>query len=213
LVDQYSINSNYFKKLEDLVRMRIKSERRDFMKKWEDRFCIKFERGGDFMKKWIVFVALLSVFTLVACAGVGTSPKGLEAPIERAAMALMADVKSGGYQLIDTETLKKWLTEKKDVILIDTMPKEDFDKIRIKGALNSPMPKTEKELTPYDKKTILTMAGGDKEKTIVVYCGFTACRRSHWGAKVLAADGYNNIYRYPGGITGWLEYQYPVDGK
>jgi rhodanese-related sulfurtransferase len=165
------------------------------------------------MKKRIVFVALLSVFTLAACAGIGTSPKGLEAPIEKASMTLVADVKSGGYQLIGAEALNKWLTEKKDLILIDTMPKEDFDKTRIKGAINGPMPKTETELAPYDKKTILNVAGEDKEKTIVVYCGFTACRRSHWGAKILVENGYKNVYRFPGGIIGWFEFGYPTEGK
>jgi thiosulfate/3-mercaptopyruvate sulfurtransferase len=165
------------------------------------------------MKRWNVSVALLSVLALAACAGVGTSPKGLEAPIEKASITLMADVKNGGYQLVDSESLNKWLSEKKGMILIDTMPKEDFAKVRIKGAVNGPMPKTDKEITPYDKQTILTAAGADKEKTIVVYCGFTACRRSHWGAKILVEDGYKNVYRYPGGITGWLEYGYPVDGK
>jgi rhodanese-related sulfurtransferase len=178
-----------------------------------ERICIKLEREGDIMKKWMVFVALLSVFTVAACAGVGTSPKGLETPIEQASMTLVNDVKNGGYQLIGGEALNKWLTEKKDLILIDTMPKEDFGKIRIKRAVNSPMPKAEKELTPYDKKTILNVAGEDKDKTIVVYCGFTACRRSHWGAKILAEDGYKNVYRYPGGIIGWQEFNYPVEGK
>ena len=72
------------------------------------------------MKKWNVLVTLLSVFALSACAGIGTSPKGLEAPIEKASIALMADVKSGGYQLVDAEELNKWLTEKKDLVLIDT---------------------------------------------------------------------------------------------
>jgi rhodanese-related sulfurtransferase len=165
------------------------------------------------MKRWIVFVALLSVFTLAACAGIGTSPKGLEAPIEKASMTLVTDVKSGGYRLIGAEALNQWLTEKKDVIIIDTMPKEDFDKIRIKGAVNGPMPKVEKELTPFDKTTLLRVAGEDKEKTIVLYCGFTACRRSHWGAKILVENGYNNVYRYPGGIIGWLESGYPAEGK
>ncbi|MDA8124117.1 MAG: rhodanese-like domain-containing protein [Deltaproteobacteria bacterium] len=165
------------------------------------------------MKKWNGFVVLLSVLALAACAGVGTSPKGLEAPIEKASLTLMADVKAGGYPLVDTETLNKWLTEKKALVLIDTMPKEDFAKVRIKGAVNGPMPKTEKEITPYDKKTLLDAAGADKEKTIVVYCGFTACRRSHWGAKILTEEGYKNVYRYPGGIVGWMEYRYPLDGK
>ena len=165
------------------------------------------------MKKCFVFVALLFTFMLTACAGIGTSPKGLEAPIEKASMTLVADVKGGGYPLIGAEALNKWQTEKKELILIDTMPKEDFDKSRIKGAVNGPMPRTEKELTPYDRTTILKVAGGDKEKTIVVYCGFTACRRSHWGAKLLVESGYKNVYRFPGGIIGWLEYGYPVEGK
>jgi rhodanese-related sulfurtransferase len=184
------------------------------MKRWEaKRLYIKLKRGGDFMKKWIVLVALLSVFTLSACAGIGTSPKGLEAPIEKASMTLVTDVKSGGYQLIAGEALNQWLMEKKDMILIDTMPKEDFDKTRIKGAVNGPMPKSEKELTPFDKTTILGVAGENKEKTIALYCGFTACRRSHWGAKILVENGYKNVYRYPGGITGWLESGYPTEGR
>jgi len=162
------------------------------------------------MKKWIVFVALLSVLNLAACAGVGTSPKGLETPIEKASMTLVTDVKSGGYQLVSAETLNKWLTDKKPLVLIDSHPKEDYNNAHITGSINCPMPKTEKELTPFDKKTILDAAGADKEKTIVVYCGFTACRRSHWGAKILVENGYKNVYRYPGGITGWLEYGYPA---
>jgi thiosulfate/3-mercaptopyruvate sulfurtransferase len=166
------------------------------------------------MKKCFVVIALLSVFTLVACmAGVGTSTKGLEAPIEKASMKLVTDVKDGGYKLISTEELNKWLTEKKDFLLIDTMPKEAFDKIRIKGAVNSPIAKTEKEFTPAEKQNILKIAGSDKNKTVVVYCGYTSCRRSHLGAKTLVENGFSNVYRYPGGITAWNESGYPAEGK
>lgn len=165
------------------------------------------------MKKYFVVIALMSVFTLAACAGIGTSPKGLETPIEKASMKLVSDVKDGGYKLIGAEELNKWHVEKKDFVLIDTMPKQDYDKARIKGAVNGPMPKTDKELTPFDKENILKVAGTDKDKTIVVYCGFTACRRSHFGAKILIDNGFNNVYRFPGGIIGWQEYGYPVEGN
>jgi rhodanese-related sulfurtransferase len=164
-----------------------------------------------------VVIALVSVFALAAHAGglsgIGTSPKGLEAPIEKAAMKLMTDVKDGGYQLIGTEELNKWITEKKVFLLIDTMPKENFDKIRIKGAVNSPLAKTEKEFTPAEKENILKIAGSDKSKTIVVYCGFTACRRSHLGAKTLVENGFSSVYRYPGGIIAWNEGGYPEEGS
>ena len=165
------------------------------------------------MKKFLVVVALLSVFTLAACAGIGTSPKGLEAPIEKASMKLVVDVKDGSYKLIGTEELNKLLSENKSLILIDTMPKEAFDEIRIKGAVNSPVAKTEKEFTPAEKQNILKIAGSDKSKTVVVYCGYTSCRRSHLGAKTLVENGFSSVYRYPGGIVGWKEYGYPTEGK
>jgi len=164
------------------------------------------------MKKYWV-VALLSVFVLAACAGVGTSPKGLEAPIEKASMKLMSDVKDGGYKLVNSEELNKWISAGKPMLLIDTMPAEAFAKERIKGAVNSPVAKTEKEFTPAEKQNILKIAGTDKNKTIVVYCGYTSCRRSHLGAKTLVENGFSSVYRYPGGIVGWKEYGYPAEGK
>jgi thiosulfate/3-mercaptopyruvate sulfurtransferase len=165
------------------------------------------------MKKYLVVVALLSVLVLAACAGVGTSPKGLEAPIEKASMKLLADVKDGGYQLVNAEGLNKLISANKGMIIIDTMPAEDFAKIRIKGAVNSPVAKTEKEFTPAEKQNIVKIAGSDKSTTVVVYCGFTACRRSHLGAKALVENGFSSVYRYPGGIIGWKEYGYPTEGK
>jgi thiosulfate/3-mercaptopyruvate sulfurtransferase len=168
------------------------------------------------MKKYFVVIALVSFFAVAVYAGglsgVGTSPKGLETSIEKAAMKLVTDVKDGGYKLIDTEELNKWVAEKSVFILIDTMPKENFDKIRIKGAVNSPVAKTEKEFTPAEKENILKIAGSDKSKTVVVYCGFTGCRRSHLGAKTLVENGFSSVYRHPGGIVAWNENGYPEEG-
>lgn len=165
------------------------------------------------MKKYWGVSVLLVALLVVACVKVGTSPKGEEFPIEKAAMKLMADVKDGGYKLINTDELNKWVTGNKNFLLIDTMPKEAFDKIRIKGAVNSPIAKTEKEFTPDEKANILKIAGDDKGKTIVVYCGYTSCRRSHLGAKTLVENGFSSVYRYPGGIVSWEENGYPTEGK
>jgi thiosulfate/3-mercaptopyruvate sulfurtransferase len=165
------------------------------------------------MKKYLLIGVALAALLVVSCVTVGTSPKGEESPIEKAAIKLMADVKDGGYKIIATEELNKWIADKKDIILIDTMPKEAFDKVRIKGALNSPVAKTEKEFTPAEKENILKIAGNDKSKTVVVYCGYTACRRSHLGAKALVENGFSSVYRYPGGIVSWNEAGYPVEGQ
>jgi len=158
---------------------------------------------------FVVGVMLLAA--LVGCNASGTSPKGLEVPIEKAAFKFADDVKDSGYKLVGTEELKKWLNESKKVTIISALPVDD-DKAfgTLPSSINGAMPKTEKELTQADKDNLLKAAGSDKENTIVIYCGFLACRRSHIGAKILVENGFQNVYRYPGGITAWKEMGYTI---
>lgn len=163
------------------------------------------------MKKCLVVGALLSILSLVACAGHATSVRGKEIPIESAAVKLAADAKASGFKLITTSELKKSLDEGKKITIISTLPVEEDKSLgTLPGALSAPLPKTEKEFTPADKDNLLKVAGADKEKEIVVYCGFVACRRSTIGAKILVDAGYKNVYKYPGGITAWIEAGYPI---
>ena len=150
--------------------------------------------------------------TLAGCALThGTSPKGLEVPIEKAAVKFSSDIKDGGYKVVGTEELKKWFDEGKKFTVISTLPaNEDKEFGIIPSAVNGAMPKTEKELTQADKDNLLAVAGTVKEKPVVVYCGFVACRRSHIGARLLVENGFKNVYRYPAGITGWGESGYPL---
>lgn len=156
-------------------------------------------------------VALLAL-ALAGCASThGTSPKGLEIPIEKASLKFAADVKDGGYKIVFTDELKKWLDQNKKVTIVSALPLlEDKQLGTLPGAVNGAMPKTEKELTQSDKDNLLKSVGPDKENTLVIYCGFVACRRSHIGAKILVENGFQNVYRYPGGITAWQEMGYPI---
>lgn len=52
----------------------------------------------------------------------------------------------------------------------------------------------------------------NKDKKIVVYCGFMGCSRSHTMAAKLVANGYKNVYRYAGGICAWVDAGYDVEG-
>lgn len=52
----------------------------------------------------------------------------------------------------------------------------------------------------------------NKDKKIVVYCGFVGCARSHEAAKFLVKKGYKNVYRYAGGISAWVDANNPIDG-
>jgi rhodanese-related sulfurtransferase len=151
-------------------------------------------------------VAVMSL-ALAGCAStLGTSTKGLEIPIEKATYKFVSDVKDGGYKVVGTEELKKWMDEGKKMTIISALTVTDDQTLgKIPGAVNGVIPKTEKELTPADKDNLLKVAGPDKEKPIVIYCGFIACRRSHIGAKILVENGYQNVYRYGGGTTAWQE--------
>lgn len=162
--------------------------------------------------KTIKKLTFLTLLTLTAgCVTVGTSPKGLEVPIEKAVVKFSSDAKEGGYEIVTTPELKKWLDKKKNLILISSLPEaEDRSFGMLPGALNATMPKGEKELTPEDTVRLLRVAGDDKETPIVIYCGFVACRRSHIGARILVENGFKNVYRYPAGITGWQESGYPL---
>lgn len=155
---------------------------------------------------------ITAALAAAGCAGThGTSPKGLEIPIEKAAVKFAADTRPGAYKVVTTEELKKWLDEKKPLTLLSALPPEEDAAFGVlPGAVNSMIPKTEGEVTPADRERLLRAAGPDKARPVVLYCGFVACRRSHIGAAILAENGYSEVYRYPAGITGWAEMGYPL---
>ena len=52
----------------------------------------------------------------------------------------------------------------------------------------------------------------NKSKTVVVYCGFVGCARSHQGAMYLKSQGFTNVYRYAGGISAWVDADQDIEG-
>jgi thiosulfate/3-mercaptopyruvate sulfurtransferase len=157
------------------------------------------------MKKVIVFIALI---TLVSCVNSGSD----ELKKEKAAIKLHKEIVRGKYKVVDTLELKKWIDEKKDMVIIDTMPyKASYKKNHVPGAKQMLFPIPEKKsITEKEKKKLKDIIGKDLNRTVVVYCGFVKCTRSHNGAMWAAKLGYKNVYRHPGGIFAWKEAQYPI---
>jgi len=157
-------------------------------------------------------VAMLSGCSSSATGKVGTAPEGSEVAIENAAMKFYQDVNAGKYQPLSTEELNTWVTDQKDMIIIDTMPAENFDKGHIPGAVNAELPKTVMaDATDAQKTAFINLLGQDKNKPIVVYCGFVSCARSHLGATIAMEQGFKNVYRVPGGIVAWQEAGYSIE--
>lgn len=154
-------------------------------------------------------VVFMLVFVQSVMAAWGT--KNLDN--EKIAIAFYKEVVRGNYKIVSTQELKKWIDEKKGVLVVDTMPFEDsFKKQHIPGAVNFVFQIP--EVAQLDEKTKFAfekMLGQDKDRLIVFYCGFTECTRSHNGAMWAVKLGYKNVYRQPGGIKAWQEADYPVE--
>ncbi len=132
---------------------------------------------------------------------------------EKIAVKFEREVERGGYKVITTQELKNWIDQKKDMLIVDTMPPDNFKKQHIPGAVNFEIQR-QAELTQMSEKMradFERLLGPNKDRTIVFYCGFTDCERSHNAGMSAIKLGYKNAYGQPGGIKGWLEAGYPVE--
>jgi thiosulfate/3-mercaptopyruvate sulfurtransferase len=136
---------------------------------------------------------------------------------EKIAIGLQQQTATGGYKLVATDELKAWIDAKKDMLIVDTMPyEESYKKEHVPGARQFlfPIPDMKtwdaKETGGKSEQEFIQLLGPDKNRLIVIYCGFVKCTRSHNGAVWAVRNGYTNVYRYPGGIFAWKGAKYPV---
>jgi rhodanese-related sulfurtransferase len=175
------------------------------------------------MNRTIKTLFILTLLSLLAL-GLNTTAAAFQNKFEKEvekeadAVKLVREVRRGGYDVVTTAELKQWLDAGKDMLIIDTMPyKDSYKKAHVPGAKQFlfPIPdmptwNTEETdgRTQADYEALL---GPDKARTIVVYCGFVKCTRSHNGAAWAKKLGYQNVYRHPGGIFAWKGADYPVE--
>ncbi len=161
------------------------------------------------MKKGLVLLTIIFMAVITAsCGKLGSN----ELSKEKIAVKFAREVLRGNYKIVTVDELNKWQNEKKEMLIIDTMPKKSsYNKHHIPGAeqILFPIPEM-RTIENSKKKNLLALLGKDKKKTIVFYCGFTKCTRSHNAAMWAAKLGYKNVYRCPGGIVGWKEAGYPT---
>jgi len=164
-------------------------------------------------RKKLVLLAGFSLGAIFLLLGCNQDWSGKELDTEKTAVNLVKEVEQGGYQIVPTPEMKTWIDQKKNLLLIDTMPYEaSYKKHHLPGAVQFEFPIPEvKELDPATQAKFEKLLGPDKNRMLVFYCGFTKCTRSHNGAMWAKKLGYPNVYRYPGGIKAWLEAGYPVE--
>ena len=143
--------------------------------------------------------------------GCGENKFQQEVGKETLAVALARETKGGDYDLITAKELKDLLDAKTDMVLIDAMPYEaSYKSAHISGAKQFLFSKDDemkewntKETAGKTKEDYVTLLGQEKDKLIVVYCGFVKCLRSHNAALWAKRLGYTNVKRFPGGIYAW----------
>lgn len=167
------------------------------------------------MKRLILVLSLILLFASSALAWDNKFEKEVKAEV--AAVKLTREVMRGGYDLVTTAELKKWIDEGREILIVDTMPYEaSYKKAHVPGAKQFlfPIPDMNQwdsaETDGKSQEDYAALLGADKEKQIVIYCGFVKCTRSHNGAVWAKKLGYKNVYRYPGGIFAWKGADYAV---
>jgi rhodanese-related sulfurtransferase len=102
-------------------------------------------------------------------------------------------------QIITKSQLQQWIDSKQDMLLVDVLPKESFNKQHIPDAINIPVkdnPNFVKEVEAKAKS---------KNQRIVVYCANTQCDASQKAAEQLEKAGFTNVQRYEEGVEGWFD--------
>lgn len=160
--------------------------------------------------KNVFAVLLIMLFASSNAYAFGGSKFKTEVEKEAGAVKLVREVAHGGYDVITTAELGDLKASGEDILIIDTMPFEaSYKKNHVPGAVQFlfPIPEmkewSSEETAGKSKEEFMRLLGDNKDKKIIVYCGFVKCTRSHNGALWAKKLGYKNVYRYPGGIFAW----------
>lgn len=164
-------------------------------------------------KKHITLVILLMFMTTGALAGNSLLK---ETDIEAVALKVTKETLEAGYKLLSVAELKQMIDAKENFVLIDAHPTEEYNLAYIADARHFGFQSHhsgnwEKDVAMLNNPTqedYRTALGADKNKKIVIYCGFTKCGRSHNAAFWAKKLGYTNVYRMPGGISAWIDAGY-----
>ena len=132
-----------------------------------------------------------------------------------AGSALAADTPAEapkGVTLVDAKKVQE--LQAQGATIVDTRKASEFGEGSIKGAISVPYDpeKSAKEVgfdPKMDKFDMTKLA--DKNAKIVVFCNAGSCWKSYKSAKVLADNGYKNVFWYREGVPDWKARKLPME--
>jgi rhodanese-related sulfurtransferase len=99
---------------------------------------------------------------------------------------------------IEATKLKALLDGNDDVLLVNTLNADSFEKTRVPGAVNIP-------LEGEDFLARVEEQAGGKDKPVVVYCASQQCNSSEKAAEKLENAGFTAVTDFAGGFKAWQE--------
>lgn len=97
---------------------------------------------------------------------------------------------------VTAKDLKTMLDTNQDLLLLNVLGEEDFEKEHIPGSHNIPESRD-------DFVTAIERLAGAKDKRIVVYCASKDCQASPKAATKLEQAGFTNVTDFEGGMAEW----------
>jgi len=110
------------------------------------------------------------------------------------------------FAKITAEELYEKISQKTDLIIIDTLPKELFEQRHLPGAQNACV---------FQVTFLLEVEAivPDRNREVVLYGSSWASQDSVTAAEKLVRLGYSKVFALTGGLAAWREAGYPLEGN
>jgi rhodanese-related sulfurtransferase len=95
--------------------------------------------------------------------------------------------------------------KEEDVVVLNILSDEDYQKLRIKGSFNVPLGDDNQAFV----KAVKDLYG--RNKFFITYCANSHSPKAAEAAKLLNENGFD-AEDFPGGVQAWMESGYQVDG-
>lgn len=106
---------------------------------------------------------------------------------------------------ITRDQLKNMIDRHDDMLVINVLDKEYYDKAHIPGSLNVPLESND-FIQQVDK-----LADSRRDIRVITYCASYQCSASTDAAKRLDEAGFKAVFDFKGGIQDWQQADYPVE--
>lgn len=111
-----------------------------------------------------------------------------------------------GFSNITAKELRRWMDQKEDLILLDTLPKDVFEQRHLPGAQNACV----YQVTFPSEVDVLVP---DRSRVVVVYGSSSNSYDALTAAEKLVRLGYLKIFLLTGGLLAWREAGYALEGR